>query len=97
MPSNQRGGLLGSARFGDRAGVRKLEANGELLIGRWARAGKLLRYDGAAHLVTIAPTRLGTIIPNLLLLYRSVICIAPKDGNARITACERRQGQSLVP
>jgi type IV secretion system protein VirD4 len=51
--------LLGSARFGDRADVRKLEANGDLLIGRSAKAGKLLHYDGAAHLLTMAPTRSG--------------------------------------
>ncbi|WP_455566054.1 hypothetical protein [Novosphingobium panipatense] len=30
----RRNELLGSARFGDRADVRKLEANGDLLIGR---------------------------------------------------------------
>ncbi len=66
---NRRNELLGSARFGDRADVRKLEATGDLLIGRAKESGKLLRYDGAAHLLTIAPTRsgkgVGTIIPNL--------------------------------
>jgi len=53
----------------------------------------LLNCDGAAHLLTMAPTRsgkgVGTIIPNLLLLDRSVICIDPKDGNARVTARAR--------
>lgn len=38
----------------------------------------------------MAPTRsgkgVGTIIPNLLLLDRSVICIDPKGENARVTA-----------
>lgn len=38
----------------------------------------------------MAPTRLGkkisAIIPNLLLLDRSIICIDPKGGNARVTA-----------
>ena len=91
--ANQRNDLLGSARFGDRADVRKLEANGDLLIGRSAKSGKLLRYDGAAHLLTMAPTRsgkgVGTIIPNLLLLDRSVICIDPKGENARVTARAR--------
>ena len=85
--------LLGSARFDDRADVRKLEANGDLLIGRSAKSGKLLHYDGAAHLLTMAPTRsgngVGTIIPNLLLLDRSVICIDPKGENARVTARAR--------
>ena len=91
--ANQRSDLLGSARFGYRADVRKLEANGDLLIGRSAKSGKLLHYDGAAHLLTMAPTRsgkgVGTIIPNLLLLDRSVICIDPKGENARVTARAR--------
>ena len=88
--ANQRSDLLGSARFGDRADVRKLEANGDLLIGRSAKSGKLLHYDGAAHLLTMAPTRsgkgVGTIITNLRLVDRSVICIDPKGENARVTA-----------
>ncbi len=91
--ANRQSELLGSARFGDRADVRKLEASGDLLIGRSAKSGKLLRYDGAAHLLTMAPTRsgkgVGTIIPNLLLLDRSVICIDPKGENARVTARAR--------
>ena len=85
--------LLGSARFGDRADVRKLEASGDLLIGRSAKSGKLLRYDGPAHLLTMAPTRsgkgVGTIIPNLLLADRSIICVDPKGENARVTARAR--------
>ncbi|WP_373886407.1 type IV secretory system conjugative DNA transfer family protein [Sphingobium sp. CFD-2] len=91
--ANRRNELLGSARFGDRADVRKLEASGDLLIGRGKESGKLLHYDGAAHLLTIAPTRsgkgVGTIIPNLLLLDRSVVCIDPKGENARVTARAR--------
>lgn len=73
--------------------MRKLEANGDLLIGRSAKSGKLLHYDGAAHLLTMAPTRsgkgVGTIIPNLLLLDRAIICIDPKGENARVTARAR--------
>jgi type IV secretion system protein VirD4 len=91
--ANRQSELLGSARFGDRADVRKLEESGDLLIGRSAKSGKLLRYDGAAHLLTMAPTRsgkgVGTIIPNLLLLDRSVICIDPKGENARVTVRAR--------
>jgi type IV secretion system protein VirD4 len=80
---------LGSARFGSRADVNALTKNkGDLLIGRSAN-GKLLRYDGPVHLVTIAPTRsgkgVGTIIPNLLTANRSVVCIDPKGENARVT------------
>ena len=86
--------LLGSATFGSRADVRGLETNGgDLLIGRSAKSGKLLRYGGPAHLLTMAPTRsgkgVGTIIPNLLTLDRSVICIDPKGENARVTARAR--------
>ncbi|WP_082745898.1 MULTISPECIES: type IV secretory system conjugative DNA transfer family protein [unclassified Sphingomonas] len=85
--------LLGSARFGNRADVRRLETSGDLLIGRAMESGKLLRYDGPAHLLTIAPTRsgkgVGTIIPNLLTLDRSIICIDPKGENARVTARAR--------
>ena len=60
--------LLGSAAFGSRADVRGLETNGgDLLIGRSAKSGKLLRYDGPAHLLTMAPTRsgkgVGTLMP----------------------------------
>ncbi len=91
--ANRQSELLGSARFGDRSDVRKLEASGDLLIGRSAKSGKLLRYDGAAHLLTMAPTRsgkgVGTIIPNLLLLDRSIICVDPKGENARVTARAR--------
>ncbi|MEJ7936131.1 type IV secretory system conjugative DNA transfer family protein, partial [Sphingobium sp. AN558] len=86
--------LLGSARFGSREDVRGLESGeGDLLIGRSAKSGKLLRYGGPAHLLTMAPTRsgkgVGTIIPNLLTLNRSVICIDPKGENARVTARAR--------
>lgn len=50
---------LGSASFGSSADLRKLATNdGDLLIGRGPN-GQLLRYDGPAHLLTIAPTRSG--------------------------------------
>jgi len=79
---------LGSAKFGSRADVNALaKNNGDLLIGR-DTFGRLLRYDGPAHLLTIAPTRsgkgVGTIIPNLLTANRSVVCIDPKGENARV-------------
>ena len=84
---------LGSARFSGRADVNALAKNsGDLLIGR-DTFGRLLRYDGSAHLLTIAPTRsgkgVGTIIPNLLTANRSVICIDPKGENARVTLRQR--------
>ena len=84
----------GSARFATDRETRPLAQNGEgLLIGRDRKSGKLLRYAGPAHLLTIAPTRtgkgVGTIIPNLLDYPGSVICIDPKGENARITARHR--------
>jgi type IV secretion system protein VirD4 len=84
---------LGSAQFGSRADVNALARNkGDLLIGR-DTFGRLLRYDGPAHLITIAPTRsgkgVGTIIPNLLTANRSVVCIDPKGENARVTLRQR--------
>ena len=90
----RRNALLGSAAFGGIDDVRALASNkGDLLIGRSFRTGKLLRYDGPAHLLTMAPTRsgkgVGTIIPNLLTIDRSVICIDPKGENARVTARTR--------
>ena len=59
----------GSARFATDAEARDLTGDMGLLIGRDRKTGKLLRYPGPAHLLTIAPTRsgkgVGTIIPNL--------------------------------
>jgi type IV secretion system protein VirD4 len=86
-------GILGSARFGGKKDEGALtNSDGDLIIGRSAN-GKLLRYDGAAHLLTIAPTRsgkgVGTIIPNLLKADRSIICIDPKGENARVAGRHR--------
>ncbi|MEY9199429.1 type IV secretion system protein VirD4 [Sinorhizobium fredii] len=85
----------GSARFAtDREVAPLAHAASGLLVGRDPKTGKLLRYDGPAHLLTMAPTRtgkgVGTIIPNLLTADRSVICIDPKGENAKI-ACRARQ------
>jgi type IV secretory pathway TraG/TraD family ATPase VirD4 len=65
----------GSAAFAtDKQARTLLPANGTgLLVGRALRKPwPMLRYDGEAHLITIAPTRssgkgVGTIIPNLKL------------------------------
>lgn len=85
----------GSAKFGDEKLARSNLGNTNgLIVGR-ASQGWLMRYDGPAHLLTIAPTRsgkgVGAIIPNLLTANRSVICVDPKGENARITARARRQ------
>lgn len=84
----------GSARFATNKEVSPLTRAGSgLLIGRDAKSGKPLRYDGHAHLLTMAPTRtgkgVGTIIPNLLTADRSVICVDPKGENAKIAGRAR--------
>jgi type IV secretion system protein VirD4 len=90
-----RGGVHGSAHFADERQVRdSLGGSAGLIVGREnRRGGKLLRYAGQAHLLTIAPTRsgkgVGAIIPNLLTADRSVFCIDPKGENARVTARAR--------
>ena len=86
----------GSARFATDKEARPLtRAATGLLIGRDSKTGKLMRYDGPAHLLTMAPTRtgkgVGTIIPNLLTADRSVICIDPKGENARIAGRARQK------
>ena len=90
----------GSARFANRKELKKLErGKGQedrgLLIGRNPHTGRLLRYDGPAHLITLAPTRagkgVGTVIPNLLAAECSVLVIDPKGENARIAGEARRR------
>ena len=84
----------GSARFATDVEARDLMGDAGLLIGRDRKSGKLLRYPGPAHLLTIAPTRsgkgVGTIIPNLLDYPFACVCIDPKGENARIAARQRR-------
>ena len=92
------GDTHGSARFANPSETRWLARDTGLLIGRDAKNGRLLRYPGPAHLLTIAPTRtgkgVGTIIPNLLDYPGAVVCIDPKGENARVTA---RQRQAFGP
>ena len=88
------GDTHGSARFATNKETAALtRADTGLLIGRDPKTAKPLRYDGPAHLLTMAPTRtgkgVGTIIPNLLTADRSVICIDPKGENARIAGRAR--------
>jgi type IV secretion system protein VirD4 len=85
----------GSARFATRKERAAFEGGSGLLIGRDLDSGKLLRYDGPAHLLTLAPTRagkgVGTVIPNLLLAERSVLVIDPKGENAKIAGEARKR------
>lgn len=85
----------GSARIASKAERRDLQSGTGLLIGRDADNGRLLRYDGPAHLLTLAPTRtgkgVGTVIPNLLLVPHPMLVIDPKGENARVTYEARRK------
>jgi type IV secretion system protein VirD4 len=85
----------GSARFATRKERAAFEGSDGLLIGRDLDTGKLLRYEGPAHLLTLAPTRagkgVGTVIPNLLLAERSVLVIDPKGENAKIAGEARKR------
>lgn len=56
--------VFGSARWASVKQLRKLAALDDgLLIGRDPATDKLLRYDGPAHLLTMAPTRTGMRLP----------------------------------
>jgi type IV secretion system protein VirD4 len=85
----------GSAHFASNEEIRATMGGAKgLIVGREnGKNGRLLRYAGQSHLLTIAPTRsgkgVGAIIPNLLTADRSVLCIDPKGENARITAAGR--------
>ena len=86
----------GSARFATNKEIAPLtRIDTGLLIGRDPKSKSLMRYDGPAHLLTMAPTRtgkgVGTIIPNLLTADRSVICIDPKGENAKIAGRARQK------
>lgn len=91
----RRGNSHGSARFSSKAERAAFRQGDGLLIGRDPETGRLLRYDGPAHLLTLAPTRagkgVGTIIPNLLTANRPVLVIDPKGENARIAAKARER------
>src|SRR3546814_9339014 len=64
------------------------------ISAKHAQASRFLQQSRPAHLLTMAPTRsgkgVGTIIPNLLTIDRSVICIDPKRSE------ERRVGKECV-
>jgi type IV secretion system protein VirD4 len=86
---------FGSARFMGEPGVARLTIDPGLVVGRDPATGKLIRHNGEAHLITIAPTRsgkgIGAIVPNLLTYEGSVLCVDPKGENAAITARARRR------
>ncbi|MBV9997472.1 MAG: type IV secretory system conjugative DNA transfer family protein [Caulobacteraceae bacterium] len=89
-------GVHGSARWATATEVRSLVRPDGLIVGRENRkGGRLLRYAGQQHLITVAPTRagkgVGAIIPNLLTADRSVLCIDPKGENARAALHARQR------
>ena len=49
----------GSARFASAPERAAYQTETGLLIGRDRGTGQLLRYDGPAHLLTLAPTKIG--------------------------------------
>lgn len=84
----------GTARYATNAEKKNLYSGRDTSLTIGSRGnGKPLFFDGPEHLLTVAPTRSGkgvsVIIPNLLTVNRSVICIDPKGENAQITARRR--------
>jgi type IV secretion system protein VirD4 len=74
--------IHGSARFATKKEIAPFTRTpgrpGALLIGRDTYSKKPIWYQGPAHLLTMAPTRsgkgVGTLIPNLLMANRSILC-----------------------
>ena len=91
----------GSARFRSRRELREWRRGDGLIIGRDEKSGKLLRYGGPGHLLTVAPTRagkgVGAIIPNLLTADRPVIVIDPKGENFRVAGRARSRFGPVYP
>jgi len=84
----------GTARYATNAEKKNLYIGRETSLTIGSRGdGKPLFFDGPEHLLTVAPTRSGkgvsVIIPNLLTVNRSLICIDPKGEIAQITARRR--------
>jgi type IV secretion system protein VirD4 len=62
--------------------------------------GRVLRYNGDGHLLTVAPTRtgkgVGAVIPNLLHYPGSVVVTDPKGENYAVTARRRSELGTIV-
>jgi type IV secretion system protein VirD4 len=88
-------GAFGTAAWDD---GRALADGHGLAIGR--TSGRVLRYDGDGHLLTVAPTRsgkgVGAVVPNLLTYPGSVVVTDPKGENYAVTAARRRALGSRV-
>ena len=85
----------GTARWGS---GETLNSSSGFELGRLN--GRVLRYDGEGHLITVAPTRTGkgvsAVIPNLLHYHGSVVVTDPKGENYAVTARRRRELGSAV-
>ena len=86
-------GTHGTARWGDGRGLLRVDTG--RLVGRLG--GRLLRYAGDGHLLTIGPTRSGkgvsAVIPNLLTHRGSVVVTDLKKG--RPTPSPWRTGRQI--
>jgi len=64
-------------------------------LGQSAEAGKILRYSGPGHLMTLAGTRKGkgrdVMIPALLDFPDSVVVVDPKGELSAVTSARRRR------
>jgi len=84
-------GMRGSTDWG-RGEILHLAEEG-MLLG--TKDGKMLRYNGGGHLLTVAATRsgkgVGTIMPNLLNYAHSVVVTDPKGENYYVTSRYRRE------
>lgn len=91
---------FGSAKWAtfDYLMQRGLFQNTGFLLGEFLHNTQraALCYEGARHLLTVAPTRSGkgvsSIIPNLLTYGGSALVVDPKGENALITAARRGAG-----
>ncbi len=91
---NENTDVHGSARFSPDDKIKQLTQKfSGLLIGKDQKRNQFLYYDGPGHLLTIAASRsgkgVGSIVPNLLKVNRSIFCVDPKGENAKITSRTR--------
>jgi type IV secretion system protein VirD4 len=96
-------GILGNAQLASTAEINAAGLFGAagIRLGMDRATGAVIRYNGDAHLITVAPTRSGkgrdVLIPALLEYRGSCIVIDPKGQLAAVTAAQRaRMGQRVV-
>lgn len=101
VAGNLRRPLHGAARWAGEADLRRagLRARDGIVIGR--KAGRLLVFGGAEHVMLYAPTRtgkgVGVVIPNLLTWPGSVVVLDVKRENWDATAGFRAaHGQAVL-